>query len=132
MLPLPVLPALDILGRSLTAYEIRSGYDVDRRWLEGEKRPDFILTGVFSPADDKALQHLPEGDRSKGASVLHTTCRLPITDTSEKTGQEAKQVYICDGGEVWRVVKLQNWVANAGFYKYICVKHLNSKGHTKV
>lgn len=127
---LPVLPALNIFARPLTAYEVSAGYDINRRWLENAKKPDFTLTGVFQPADEKALQLLPEGDRSKGASILHTTCKLAMTDTSESKGQEKRQIFIVDGDEVWRIFKPQNWKSNAGFYRYICVKYLNSKGHT--
>lgn len=127
---LPVGPAIDIFAKKLTAYKVKSGYDVNRRWQEGFAQPDFTLTGVFQPADDKALQHLPDGDRSKGASILHTRCKLPITDTSELTGQEKDQLFIKNGGEVWRVVKQQDWKVHGNFYRYICVKYLDSKGHT--
>lgn len=126
---LPVQPAIDIFSRCMKAYKVSSGYDINRRWQEGSPEPDFTLTGVFQPADDKALQFLAEGDRSKGAKVLHTNCKLDITDRSEQTGVEQDQIYIRDGGEVWRVVAPQDWSPYGSFYRYICVRYLDSKGH---
>jgi hypothetical protein len=129
MIPVPVLPALSMFSRKLTVYIIAGYYDVNKRWIEPAAQPDFTISGVFQAADDKDLQLLPEGDRSKGASILHTKRKLPITDTSQLKGQETKQVFVKDGGEVWRVLKLQDWDSNAGFYRYICVRHLETKGH---
>ena len=91
---LPVQPAIDIFSRPLKAYKVESGYDINRRWQEGFVQPDFTLCGIFQSADDKALQFLSEGDRSKGSKILHTNCKLDITDRSQETGVQTTQIYI--------------------------------------
>jgi len=127
---LDLSPVISILGRKLCGYEVKSGYDLNRRWVEGLAQPDFTFCGILQPASDKILKHLPEGDVQAGVKTLHTHEKLEVTNTSESQGQELKQVFIRDNGEIWRVANEQNWDNHSNFYRYTCVKFLDSEAHT--
>lgn len=81
------------------------------------------ITGIIQPAGDKLTALLPQGARTDGAMVLHTSGSINACDLSGAVGSSGVQTYIRHAGEIWRVWGLQNWTPHSPIKRYLLTKH---------
>lgn len=124
MIILPVMPAISLFATSITVYDL-VGERVAGRW-KTTAEPDRTISGVIQPADDRTLSVLPEGDRSDGAVLIHTSTQLNWYDVEQGVTTN-RQTIIRHGDSLWRVVKPQDWTGSTpGLRRYIATRYVNN------
>lgn len=109
------------VGRVVTSRRMSQKFTVYRKngtWNAGRWTGTEItltLLGVISVADADTLEQMPEGDRQKGAIVIHTQSPIYPT-TANGTSDEIEW-----RGNRWRVSQVPPY-ADYGYYKAIAIK----------
>ncbi len=83
-----------------------------------------VIPAVVQPATGRDLLRLPEGDRSKGAIIVHTKRRLRTS--LESRGLMADEILYTPGGDAepirYTVATSGDWSIAGGFYRCIALK----------
>lgn len=119
---LPISGALNVFGSRIQVFD-----ETNTRNARGEGvrtvSVNRLIRGIIQPAGDKLTALLPQGSRTDGAVVLHTSAPVTACDLSGAVGASGVQTYVRHAGEIWRVWGLQNWAPHSNIKRYLCTKH---------
>jgi len=104
--------------QSFTVYR-KSGAWASGRWPQTEAT--ILLSGVISVAKEKDLIQVPEGDRTGGAIVIHTTQVLYITYAANGPANGGTSDEVLWQGDRYRLLSVAPYV-DYGYYKSIGVR----------
>ncbi len=107
----------DGMFQDVTLRQFAAGTYTAGRWVPGASTDSTIVASV-QPAKPAELQHLPEGDRTRGAVKFYTESTLQAGDESQ--GLQPDE--ITWDGEQWEVLHVWPWVPGITHHKGLALR----------
>jgi hypothetical protein len=100
-------------GQWVTVYRSIGSFQLGG-WVETPHSPAFFrVWSVVSPANEKDLDQVPEGDRVVGGMIFHTRSELFITHNDQTPGTSDKLKW---RNEMYRIIKIWPYI-DYGYFK---------------
>jgi hypothetical protein len=112
---------VDVLGASdavLVSRRDPGAYDpLTGLWTRGVAS-EFTVDAHVQPATRRDVDLLPEGERAREAIAVYTPAELRTSEVA--LGLEADT--LAWSGRTWEVRRLEDWSAQAGYYRAVAVR----------
>jgi hypothetical protein len=104
------------MARVVTLERHGSGGYENGRYVHPPESSVEVLMSI-QPLPGKEAEMLPEAERGRETMAAFSPCRLEVSSADFKIGDA-----IVDGDKRFRVIKVDNWFATAGYDRAVCVR----------
>lgn len=103
--------------QTITVIKHSNGRYENGIYIEDEE--ELTMVGVVSATDEKELQQIPEGDRTKSTKTIHVTEELTLSEGNSSKKRSSDLIKY--NGNIYRIISLQD-ASDYGYYKAIVTR----------